>query len=82
MKCTSIYHTYIVKRTTRKTAFYDAQSMTRADKEHAFERALKIDVNFPKYEESRTCIYVCPKIGVQQKKLKTRRAPTIKKCDV
>nr|KAJ0218187.1 hypothetical protein LSAT_V11C300112840 [Lactuca sativa] len=38
------------RSTTRKTAFYDAQSMTRADREHAFERALKIDVSFPKYE--------------------------------
>ena len=36
--------------TTRKIAFYDAQSMTRADRGHTFERALKIDVSFPKYE--------------------------------
>ena len=48
---------FVVKNTTRKIAFYDVQSMTRADRVHVFERALKIDVSFPKYEAYRARIF-------------------------
>ena len=36
--------------TTRKTAFNDAQLMTHTNRGHAFVRALKINVSFPKFE--------------------------------
>ena len=36
--------------TTRKQTFNDAQTMTRADRRHAFVRALKNNVSFAEFE--------------------------------